>query len=1021
MKRIIVCVLCAALLLTLSQGFALDNGALKIYVEKSGSDSGDGSKAHPYATVLRAQRAARELAKAAEADIEVVIGGGTYFQTETLSFNEQDSGKGELKVRYTAAEGEEPVISGGKQISGWREAGDGSWQADVEAPDIIRELYINGEKAKLARTNSKVAGIGLGKEKGSAFTNDGIIFESELLAGAENAEDITLHWSIGWMCYVLKCTGIVPYDKERSLVKVQQPIFDSLSTREANPISGTKGLYLENAKIFMDEPGEFYYDRAERRLYYIPREGQDMKTAEAVVPVLEKIAELKGSDSENKVKNLEFHGLTFAHGAWFLPAQYGYNAVQAQWITIEDYEIVFTPANVTVDYAEDVGFYGNVFTGLGCVGLGIYEDVSRISVVGNAFYDIKDSAISVGLLTHEYIDEPERLYNLARDKTAVASSCTKRRYSAEKALDSLEETGWQPAADDKKPYIQVDLEKPYRIDGISLLFEKGGMQQGSVYASDDADFNERTELTYSSRSKKQIRASFNISRYDGQEYRYSLKSGEAFRYIRVYTAPDSQLNRIKIFDKSRPGVYEEGVCRDSVISGNYITRVADYFWSSPAVVGYYTDSLEISNNHIENIPYTGISLGWGWIYTTDSVTAKDNSIKGNYIRDVMQECYDGGGIYTLGLQPGSVICENYIRGCRLPYGTIYLDGGSVGFTVRDNVTEDVGRYFYNNPADGKNEVFHNFTTTPVFDALNPGTSVRETISFSKFMPTAEIYGIMKNSGLLPQWQYIRKRVPDAEPDYDAFGREGYINITDTSSATGIRSFFLGYEIKAAETMLSMLDEGKLPYEFDGADVEEFRKALYVAKGIIGDSSVSSSAELYKEWQSLQKAYDTLFAARKGPELSELSALAERELSSASAGSGLWQYPQSAIDDFKRYMSGEERYSKSGDSRLDLEQAYNAFSEQRQTMEIKDVKISTLIGKPVIDKTADRVTVYVEQSTDLKKLLPEFTLSAGCHLSAQSARISDYSSEVTLVVKNEDESAYRFWTVTVIKRSATSFN
>lgn len=1018
MKRISAFFLAAVLLLATLPVLAAEMPVLRIYVSQDGSDSGSGTAQQPFQTVARAQEEARRAEF--DGDIEVVIGGGTYFQTETLHFDERDSGKNGHKVRYIAAEGEEPVISGGKPVTGWKKSGDGSWYAAVESPEIIRELYVNGVKCKLARTNEKVAGIGFGKETGSSYTNDGIVFDNSIVGEVENPEDVTLHWSIGWMCYVLKCAGIVPYGEDRSLVKVQQPVFDSLSTREANPISGTKGLYLENAKAFMDQPGEFYYDRTAKRLHYIPREGEDMHSAQAIVPVLEKIVEIKGGDSANKVRNLEFRGLTFAHGAWFLPAQYGYNAVQAQWITIEDYEIVFTPANVTVDFAEDIGFYGNTFTGLGCVGLGLNEDVSRIQVVGNAFYDIKDSAISVGLLTHEYIDEPETYYNVAQDKPVSASGWSKRRYSPEKAVDYLVETGWEAAPGDEKPWIQLDLLKEYPLDSVSLLFEKGGMKGGGVYVSNDPEFEERIPLIAVSDEEREIRASFNISRYAGREYRYSLRDG-AYRYVRVYTAPGSQLNRIKAFDKSRKGVYEEDVCKDSLISSNYITRVADYFWSSPAIVGYYTDSLEISNNHIENVPYSGISLGWGWIYTTDSVTAKNNKISRNYIQDVMQECFDGGGIYTLGLQPGSIISENYIKRCQLPYGTLYLDGGSVGFTVTNNVTEDVGRYFYNNPAEGENKAFHNFTTTPVFEALNPGTSVTDTISFSKYMPGAEEYSIMNNAGLLPQWRYLQQKIPAAPAGYDAFGKEGYINITDTSSASGIRSFFLGYEITAAETALAEIDAGASPCAFREASVEDFRNALFRAKGIMQDNSINSSSVLYQEWERLREAYETLFDNRIKTDYESLLSQAKAGLASAGEGTGLGEYPEAAIASLRDFLSRTDSYSKSGDPYLDLEQAWHAFLEQRQTLEILDVKISTMLGKPEIDKENGRITVYVSQNTDVDRLVPEFALSPGCHLSTQTARISDYSKPVTLVVKNEDESAYRFWTVQIVKRAATSFS
>ena len=44
-------------------------------------------------------------------------------------------------------------------------------------------------------------------------------------------------------------------------------------------IPATVPVYLENALELLDEPGEFYFDRAEKKLYYLPMEDEDMETA----------------------------------------------------------------------------------------------------------------------------------------------------------------------------------------------------------------------------------------------------------------------------------------------------------------------------------------------------------------------------------------------------------------------------------------------------------------------------------------------------------------------------------------------------------------------------------------------------------------------------------------------------------------------------------------------------------------------------------------------------------------------
>ena len=54
-------------------------------------------------------------------------------------------------------------------------------------------------------------------------------------------------------------------------------------------------------------------------LYYIPREGEDITKAEVVVPRLEKLIEISGSEPLKKyAQYITFEGLTFAHSDWNL-------------------------------------------------------------------------------------------------------------------------------------------------------------------------------------------------------------------------------------------------------------------------------------------------------------------------------------------------------------------------------------------------------------------------------------------------------------------------------------------------------------------------------------------------------------------------------------------------------------------------------------------------------------------------------------------------------------------------------
>ncbi len=98
---------------------------------------------------------------------------------------------------------------------------------------------------------------------------------------------------------------------------------------------------------------------------------------------------------------------------------------------------------------------------------------------------------------------------------------------------------------------------------------------------------------------------------------------------------------------------------------------------------------EISDSEIYDLPYTGISVGWQWNPLPTS--SHGNRILRNIIHHAMQMLGDGGGIYTLGFQPGSVISGNDIHDIlrselnhASPNNGMFIDEGSKGYLVENN-------------------------------------------------------------------------------------------------------------------------------------------------------------------------------------------------------------------------------------------------------------------------------------------------------------------------------------------------
>jgi hypothetical protein len=100
-----------------------------------------------------------------------------------------------------------------------------------------------------------------------------------------------------------------------------------------------------------------------------------------------------------------------------------------------------------------------------------------------------------------------------------------------------------------------------------------------------------------------------------------------------------------------------------------------------------SNNSKVSHNHIHDLNYTAISVGWNWGYGAQQ--CHHNTIEYNHLHDIGRGMLsDLGAIYTLGVQPGTVIRNNLIHDVTcFGYGAggIYLDEGSSNILVENNV------------------------------------------------------------------------------------------------------------------------------------------------------------------------------------------------------------------------------------------------------------------------------------------------------------------------------------------------
>jgi hypothetical protein len=161
---------------------------------------------------------------------------------------------------------------------------------------------------------------------------------------------------------------------------------------------------------------------------------------------------------------------------------------------------------------------------------------------------------------------------------------------------------------------------------------------------------------------------------------------------------------------------ERLVVRDNSVRNCLIHDCCVEYKGGVGIFVGYTQRTTLAHNEIRDLPYSGISAGWGWgeedagggAYAvqgpayTQPTACRENRITHNHIHDVMRELHDGGAIYTLGNQPGTLIANNYIHDNRGTPGGIYLDEGSGFIEITGNLVHGVGTPMnYNNRAQNR--------------------------------------------------------------------------------------------------------------------------------------------------------------------------------------------------------------------------------------------------------------------------------------------------------------------------------
>jgi hypothetical protein len=314
---------------------AIPGARAALWVSPAGDDSGPGTEERPLRTIERARDVVRTLNADMTDDITVFIA-GTYTLAQPVAFGPQDSGTNGFSVVYTAAPGEHPVLSGGLPVTGWT-LSDGArnlWSAPApEGLADTRDLFVNGSPASRTRIR---------------------LTHSE----PESQEDAAKPdpWAL-W--------------KNPADVELVNSVSDAVWSERAGPAP----YYAENAFELLGTPGQWYFDRAARRIYYVPRAGENLAAADVVAAAAAALITGAGS-AERPLGGLIFKGIRF------------------EYTTSAGSPAAPAPA-VRLDAAGNVQFLEDEFVHMGTPALGLGPGIEGGTIEGCLFGDISWPALRI--------------------------------------------------------------------------------------------------------------------------------------------------------------------------------------------------------------------------------------------------------------------------------------------------------------------------------------------------------------------------------------------------------------------------------------------------------------------------------------------------------------------------------------------------------------------------------------------------------------------------------------------------
>lgn len=371
--------------------------AQTIYVSTKGNDGASGAKEDPVASMDAALKRARGLREKGPINHPVIIsiGPGIYPLAAPVVLTEKDAGTAHAPLIIRGQKGSKTVFTGGKQLPPFKKLSDNLWISDVSnmvnVNHAFGQLYVNGQRATPARSpntgifykvkNSEETLITTGKDSGLYKVKVRIYPEDMEWMKSLHTDEIQQalitfyhHWDFTRKHFTVSIADTAIYYTGRKMASY-------------NPINSQSIYKVENARAFLDQPGEWCLTPS-GKLYYVPRKGETIKNTIATAPFTDKLLILKGTP-ENRVSHIIFDNINFSESGYIIPPS-GNNPSQAA---------VSADAAITAEHAMHITFTHCGINKTGNYACWIKNDCHFITLSHCYLDDLGAGGLKIGVTT----------------------------------------------------------------------------------------------------------------------------------------------------------------------------------------------------------------------------------------------------------------------------------------------------------------------------------------------------------------------------------------------------------------------------------------------------------------------------------------------------------------------------------------------------------------------------------------------------------------------------------------------